>query len=80
MCLIDIDTKKDIKKMSNKYLSKQYLTAKEICEMYQIKLSKLYRMTSQNLISYIKIGNALRFDPEDVMKDFKVDNNRRRLI
>ena len=76
MCLSVLDSTKDKREMSTKYLGKKYLTAQEICEMFQIKISKLYRMTSQGLIAHIKIGNALRFDPEEVMKDFKVDNNR----
>jgi excisionase family DNA binding protein len=48
----------------------RYLTPDELCEMCQIKKQKLYKMTSRRLIPFLKIGNELRFDPEEVQKTF----------
>ena len=47
--------------------------------MFQIKLSKLYRMTSQKRIPYLKIGNELRFDIEE-LKRFFTDNNNMEVL
>lgn len=58
---------------------KRYYTPKEVCEMFQIKLSKLYRMTSQKRIPYLKIGNELRFDIEE-LKRFFTDNNNMEVL
>ncbi|MBD3262659.1 MAG: helix-turn-helix domain-containing protein [Candidatus Altiarchaeales archaeon] len=49
---------------------KKYLTPGEVCEMFQIKLSKLYRMSSQHRIPHLKIGNELRFDLEELKRFF----------
>ncbi len=47
-----------------------YLTPDQICERYQIKKDKLYRMTCQRRIPFLKVGNELRFDPMAVDKIF----------
>lgn len=47
-----------------------YLTPDQLCEMYQIKRGKLYRMTSTGSIPYFKVGNELRFDPTQVKNAF----------
>ena len=56
---------------------KKYVTINEICEMFQIKKSKLYKMTAQGLVPHLKIRNQLRFDPEKVEQTFIVKPNRR---
>lgn len=55
---------------------KKYVTIDEICEMFQIKKSKLYKMTAQGRIPHLKIGNQLRFDPEETEKSFIVKARR----
>jgi excisionase family DNA binding protein len=48
--------------------------------MYQIKKDKLYKMTSQKRIPFLKVGSELRFDSNEVMKAFEVKNNTRRVL
>lgn len=59
---------------------KKYVTIDEICEMFQVKKSKLYKMTAQGLVPHLKIRNQLRFDPEKVEQEFIVKTNRRVLV
>ena len=59
---------------------KKYVTIDEICEIFQIKKSKLYKMTAQGLVPHLKIRNQLRFDPEKVEQTFIVKPNRRVLV
>lgn len=59
---------------------KKYLTPREVCEKFQIKLSKLYRMTSQNRIPHLKIGNELRFNLEELERFFKGNGFREVLL
>ena len=55
----------------------KYLTIEEICEIFQIKKAKVYKMTAQGIIPHLKIRNQLRFDLEKVEQTFTVKNNRR---
>ena len=58
----------------------RYLTPKEVCEIFQIKLSKLYRMSSQHRIPCLKIGNELRFDLEELKRFFGGNDYREVLV
>ena len=57
-----------------------YATPDQLCELFQIKKGKLYKMTSKKLIPVIKIGNELRFNIEDVKKTFQVSTKIRRAL
>jgi len=57
-----------------------YLTPDQLCQMYQIKKDKLYKMTSQKRIPFLKVGNELRFDPNEVIKVFEVKNAVKRVL
>lgn len=57
-----------------------YLTPDQLCQMYQIKKDKLYKMTSQKRIPFFKVGNELRFDPVQVAKTFEVRNTIKRVL
>jgi len=57
-----------------------YLTPDQLCQMYQIKKDKLYKMTSQKRIPFLKVGNELRFDPIEVTKVFVVKNTVKRIV
>ena len=58
----------------------QLLTPEEICDVFKIKKGKLYKLTSQKLIPFLKVGRELRFDLEDVRKAFEVDNKIGRIL
>ena len=57
-----------------------YLTPDQLSQMYQIKKDKLYKMTSQKRIPFLKVGNELRFDPNEVAKTFEVKNTVRKVL
>lgn len=57
-----------------------YLTPEQVCERYQIKKDKLYKMTSQHRIPFLKVGNELRFDDEEVRSAFKVKCEIKRVL
>lgn len=57
-----------------------YLTPDQLCQMYQIKKDKLYKMTSQKRIPFLKVGNELRFNPDDVVKVFEVRDAIKRIL
>lgn len=57
-----------------------YLTPDQLCQMYQIKKDKLYKMTSQKRIPFLKVGSELRFDPTEVIKVFEVKNTVKRVL
>lgn len=57
-----------------------YLTPDQLCQMYQIKKDKLYKMTSQKRIPFLKVGNELRFDPNEVTKAFEIRNTVKRIL
>ena len=42
------------------------LTAQQVCDKLQVKISYLYHLTHTNKIPFIKLGNHLRFDTEDI--------------
>jgi len=42
------------------------LTAEQVCDKLQVKKSYLYHLTHTNKIPFIKLGNHLRFDTEDI--------------
>jgi len=48
--------------------------------MFQIKKDKLYRMTSQKRIPFLKVGNELRFNPAEVEKVFTARGLARRVL
>ena len=57
-----------------------YLTPDQLCQMYQIKKDKLYKMTSQKRIPFLKVGSELRFDLTEVTKVFEVKNTVKRVL
>ena len=57
-----------------------YLTPDQLCQMYQIKKDKLYKMTSQKRIPFLKVGNELRFNPDDVVRVFEVRDTIKRVL
>ena len=57
-----------------------YLTPDQLCQMFQIKKDKLYKMTSQKRIPFLKVGNELRFDSDAVEKVFEVKNTFKRVL
>ena len=44
------------------------LNADQVCQILQVKKSYLYHLTHHNKIPYVKIGNHLRFDEQDLNK------------
>jgi len=48
--------------------------------MFQIKKDKLYKMTSQKRIPFLKVGNELRFDPTEVTRAFEVRDTVKRIL
>lgn len=58
----------------------KYLKPDELCELFQIKKDKLYKLTSRKTIPFFKIGNQLRFSLDEVNKVFKVDAKERRVL
>ncbi|MCP4649620.1 MAG: helix-turn-helix domain-containing protein [PVC group bacterium] len=58
----------------------KYLKPDELCELFQIKKNKLYKMTSQGIIPFFRIGRELRFDLASVRKRFEINNNERRTL
>jgi excisionase family DNA binding protein len=48
--------------------------------MFQIKKDKLYKMTSQKRIPFLKVGNELRFNPDEVTRVFEVKNTVKRVL
>jgi len=57
-----------------------YLTPDQLCQMFQIKKDKLYKMTSQKRIPFLKVGNELRFDPTEVTRAFEVRDTVKRIL
>lgn len=57
-----------------------YLTPDQLCMRLQIKKDKLYKMTSQRRIPFLKVGNELRFDPDVVERVFEVKTSPRRIL
>ena len=57
-----------------------FLTPDQVCQMFQIKRSKLYKMTSQKRIPFLKIGNELRFDQTELVKVFEVKDTVKRVL
>jgi len=57
-----------------------YLTPDQLCSMFQIKKDKLYKMTSQKRIPFLKVGNELRFNPDEVTRVFEVKNTVKRVL
>jgi excisionase family DNA binding protein len=57
-----------------------YFTPDQICSMFQIKKDKLYKMTSQKRIPFLKVGNELRFNPDVVTKAFEVKDTIKRVL
>lgn len=44
----------------------ELMTAEQVCKELQIKKSYLYHLTHTDRIPFIKLGNHLRFDKDDV--------------
>ena len=57
-----------------------YATPDQLCDIFQIKKGKLYKMTAKKLIPAMKIGNELRFNLEDVKKAFEINTKIRRTL
>ena len=57
-----------------------YLTPQQVCETYQIKRDKLYKMTSQYRIPFLKIGNELRFNLQEVEKAFRANGSSKKIL
>ena len=57
-----------------------YLTPQQVCETYQIKKDKLYKMTSQYRIPFLKIGNELRFNPQEIERSFRGNGNNKKIL
>lgn len=57
-----------------------YLTPQQVCETYQIKRDKLYKMTSQYRIPFLKIGNELRFSPQEVERAFRANGSSKKIL
>jgi excisionase family DNA binding protein len=46
----------------------EYLSVKEMIAILKISKPTLYRMTSQKLIPFIKLGQRVLFDPDDIKR------------
>ena len=57
-----------------------YLTPQQVCNIYQIKKDKLYKMTSGHRIPFLKIGNELRFNPLEIERTFKENGNNKKIL
>jgi len=54
----------------------QYLTPDQICQIFQIKKDKLYKMTAQKCIPFLKVGKELRFDANEVSRAFEAKSKQ----
>ena len=57
-----------------------YLTPQQVCTTYQIKRDKLYKMTSQCRIPFLKIGNELRFNVEEIERTFRGNGSNKKIL
>lgn len=57
-----------------------YLTPQQVCETFQIKKDKLYKMTSQCRIPFLKVGNELRFNPQEVERAFRINGSTKKIL
>ena len=46
----------------------EYLNVEEVVKALKISKPSLYRMTSQKLIPFIKLGQRILFEPEEIRK------------
>lgn len=57
-----------------------YLTPQQVCATYQIKKDKLYKMTSQSRIPYLKVGNELRFNQQELEQAFRGNGSNKKIL
>ena len=57
-----------------------YLTPQQVCTTYEIKRDKLYKMTSQCRIPFLKIGNELRFNVEEIERAFRGNGSNKKIL
>jgi len=43
-------------------ISKKFLTAEQVAEIFQVKPSTIYRLARENKLPHYKIGRQVRFD------------------
>lgn len=55
------------------------LTPDELCEVLDIKKSKLYKLTSRRIIPFLKIGRELRFQLDKVLERIEVETTKGRI-
>ena len=48
-------------------IKKEYLTPKELADLFKVGLSTIYRMVKNKEIPHLRFGKQLRFDPEQVI-------------
>jgi excisionase family DNA binding protein len=47
-------------------LPERLLTIREAAERLNISRASLYKLCAQNQVAYVRVGNAIRFAPEDL--------------
>ena len=47
-------------------LPERLLSVREAAERLNISRASLYKLCAQNQVAYVRVGNAIRFVPEDV--------------
>ncbi len=57
-----------------------YLTPQQVCETYQIKRDKLYKMTSQCRVPFLKVGNELRFNSQEIERAFRTNGSNKKIL
>ncbi len=49
-------------------MEKKYLNTQEACEFLGISKATLFRLKKEGRIPFIKLGNSLKFDKDDLIK------------
>ena len=55
------------------------MTAKQVSDLLQIKISTVYSWTHINFIPHVKLGRAVRFDPEKIERWVRMKERKGRL-